>query len=402
MALKFFTKFFGKKKQAVKPSGSQEEEQQGIGISLSMLTRFDTFLKMSDEDLLLLKEKLELKEASKGDVLCKLGDNDDTEYFLVSGTLELRAKDGVGRTVEGNTKITKAPIATLRPRQYTIIAETNCTYLTINRDVLAQLQGDAALDSDAVDDYGVDEIPALDNQEAQALVASFYEDLRNNKFILTSIPDIALRIRSMLDNMDQDIDEIVAVINTDPAIAAKMIKTSNSAFYRGAIPCEDVKSSILRIGTNTSRQLILSFTVRHLFTASSPALKGIMRESWEHSLNVAAIAYTMATDSREFCPEEAMLAGLLSSIGSLSILNYVSNYPDMLEDSTYLKATIHQLKAEVGALVLERWEFPEDVMLCAKHCEDWQREKDGTTLIFVTLSKSPHCTHWRANTKYLR
>ena len=66
-----------------------------------------------------------------------------SEYFLVSGTLELRPKGGVGSTIEGNTTITKKPIATLRPRQHTIIAETDCTYLTIDRDILAQLQGEA-------------------------------------------------------------------------------------------------------------------------------------------------------------------------------------------------------------------------------------------------------------------
>ena len=209
----------------------------------------------------------------------------------------------------------------------------------------------------------------------RALVASFYEELNNNKFILTSIPEIAMRIRNMLDDIDQDIDGIVNVISTDAAIAAKMIKTGNSAFYRGANPCEDVKSAILRIGTNTSRQLVLSFTIRHLFSTSSPVLKEIMQESWEHSITVAAIAYALARSTREFCPEEALLAGLLSNIGVLSILNYANNHPEIIEDPVKLKATIYQLKAEVGAMVLERWKFPKDVILCAKHCEEWQRTK---------------------------
>lgn len=355
----------------------QPTSNNSDGIDIQLLNRFQPFQQVADDELLVLAKNLEIKTANRGEVLCEAGDYDDQEIFLISGKLKLKSDDGITRHVEGDSHMATGVIAKLRPRQYTISAVSRCEYLSVNRDILAGLLGHNSAETSTVNEYDIEEIPRMDSKDAQRLVASFYDDLNSNKFVLTSIPEVALRIRNMLDDPDQNVAKVAEVISGDPSIAAKIIKTSNSPFYLGAANCESVKSAIVRIGATTTRQLVLSFTVRHLFSSGSPLLKDAMTDAWQRSIEVGAIAYVLARRLGDYLPEEAMLAGLLSNIGVISVLNYLGNYPDIYQDPKRLQAAINELKAEVGGIVLERWSFPEDAILCARHCEDWQRENDA-------------------------
>ena len=97
----------------------------------------------------------------------------------------------------------------------------------------------------------------------------------------------------------------------------------------------------------------------------------IVRESWSHTIYVGAIATVLARHSRQFSPEEGMLAGLLSNIGVLSLVNYLAIYPEITADPERCRATLDELKGEVGGLVLEYWGFPDELIRCARCCEDW-------------------------------
>jgi HD-like signal output (HDOD) protein len=101
-----------------------------------------------------------------------------------------------------------------------------------------------------------------------------------------------------------------------------------------------------------------------------------MAESWQESLDVAAISFVLARHTKLFDPEEAMLAGLVSNIGVLSVLNYAQNYPQLLESEQLLQLWTSQIKGEVGGLVLENWQFPDEIVEVARGCEDWARNPD--------------------------
>jgi HD-like signal output (HDOD) protein len=68
-----------------------------------------------------------------------------------------------------------------------------------------------------------------------------------------------------------------------------------------------------------------------------------------------------------------MLAGLVSNIGVLAVLNYAQNYPQLLDNETLLRQWIEKLRGEAGALVLEHWQFPDEIVEVARACEDWMR-----------------------------
>jgi HD-like signal output (HDOD) protein len=134
-----------------------------------------------------------------------------------------------------------------------------------------------------------------------------------------------------------------------------------------------VQNAIVRLGLLTTKQLVIGFTLRDLFQTSAPLLHKLMAETWQQSMDAAAISFVLARHTKLYDPEEAMLAGLVSNIGVLSVISYAKNYPQLLENEALLHVWIDKLKGEVGAMVLENWQFPDEIVEVARGCEDWGR-----------------------------
>jgi len=342
------------------------------GVSTERLRAFTSFRNLSEEDLLIFAGRIQVKEAKRGDVLFACGAIDSQEIFLLNGRLQLVAEDGRERVVEAGTPAANLPVAKLRPRQYTGKALTNLEFISVDCDVLESLF-ERHNDAESMEiGYGVVEMGVEDDDSSEMLHA-FKRDLEARKFRLTTLPEVALKIRALLDNQDAGARQIAELVNRDPAIAAKVVRAANSPIYFGAAKCETVQNAIVRLGLMTTKQLVIGFTLRDLFQSEVPLLRRLMTESWQESMDVAAISFVLARHTKLFDPEEAMLAGLVSNIGVLSVLNYAQNYPQLLDNEALLQQWAAKLKGEVGALVLENWQFPEEIVEVARGCEEWSR-----------------------------
>jgi HD-like signal output (HDOD) protein len=342
------------------------------GLTAERLREFTSFRNLSEDDLLILMGRLEIRQARRAAVLFKCGDIDSQDVFLLSGRLQLMAEDGRERVMEAGTAVANLPIAKLWPRQYTATALTTVEYFSVDCDVLDSL-GEKRHEENAMEvDYGVEVMEGPDD-DTQEMLRAFRRDLEARKFRLTSLPEVALKIRSMLDERDVSAREIAEVVNRDPVIAAKIVRAANSPIYFGAAKCETVQNAIVRLGLLTTKQLVIGFTLRDLFQSQAPLLRRLMTDIWQQSIDVAAISFVLARHTKLFDPEEAMLAGLVSNIGVLSVLNYAQNYPQLVDSEALLRQWADRLKGEVGAMVLENWQFPEDIVEVARGCEDWLR-----------------------------
>ncbi len=344
-----------------------------LGLGIERLREFTSFRNLSDEDLLILSGRMKVHEVRRGDVIFECGDIDSQEIFLLSGKLQLIAEDGRERVIEARTTAANLPVAKLRPRQYTAKALTTVEYFSVDCDVLESLQESFQEQQDMEVGYGVVEMPDDADDETLEMLHAFKSDMDARKFRLTSLPEVALRIRSMLDNNDVNVRQIADVVNRDPVIAAKIVRAANSPIYFGASKCDTVQNAIVRLGLSTTKQLVIGFTLRDLFQSDVPLLRKLMTESWQQSSDIAAISFVLARHTKLYDPEEAMLAGLVSNIGVLSVLSYAQSYPKLLENETLLRQWCDKLKGEVGAMVLEHWQFPDEIVEVARGCEDWSR-----------------------------
>jgi HD-like signal output (HDOD) protein len=188
------------------------------------------------------------------------------------------------------------------------------------------------------------------------------------------VPDVAIKIRQSLNDENSNFKHIANIIASDPAITTKIIKTANSALYRSIKKIDDCQMAVTRLGTKVTSQLVTSFSMKELFTTKNKSLKKKMMAIWNHSREVAALSFVLAKITPGFNPEHALLAGLLHDIGAIPIITYADKHPDILSNESEFDSLIQQLKGEVGAAILTKWNFSEDLVTTAREAEYWLRQ----------------------------
>lgn len=340
------------------------------------LKKFLPFQGLDEHQLLLLANNVELRRVPRGARLFEYGEIDNSEYFLLLGELELKARDGGARRVADHDETARRQIARLRPRQYTATATRESHLFVLDADILKQLQEELGSGGSGEAVYDVHELGSLDESESRELFADFKLALKRNNFVLPSLPEVAGKVRQLLADENVNAEKIAHAVNTDPAIAAKLIRAANSPLYHGSSKCESTRSAIVRLGMHNTKQLVVSFTLRDLFQTKSEKLKTQMKEAWQHSVEVAAISFVICRMIKTFPypPEEVALAGLLHNIGVIAILSYIETHPSLLHDNVKLQQIIQQLRADAGVEILTRWKFPEIFIEVARSVESWQRD----------------------------
>ncbi len=342
-------------------------------VDIEQLKQFDFLCHLDDEQLVVLLNNSEILHLLPGEQFVAAGDKDDYEYFLLAGEVDFKAPDSHGvRTYAANNPNVMGPLSRERPRQFDLSAHSPAQVLKIELSALKLLLQQAPTNS-----YEVKKALREDQPEDKQLLLDIYSDLRNNRLVLPSLPEVAVRIRQMIDDGTNSAKKISQAVNTDPAIAAKLIKAANSPLFRGTKEFETSAQAIVRLGLQTTKQLVTTFTIKELFKAKSPILKNRMETLWQHSIEIAAISYVLAKNLRGLDPDQALLAGLLHDIGVVPILMYADQYPTLLNNPELLEKTIKELKTDLGSVILKRWGFNQEMVDSAVHSENWRHQHDG-------------------------
>ncbi len=204
--------------------------------------------------------------------------------------------------------------------------------------------------------------------EQDVFYNNILDDLESGKLVLPTLPEVALRVREVVDDPDATSAQLADIIVTDAALSARLLKVANSALYRGRVPIESVQMAISRLGLSMVRNLVTSLVMEQMFQATSNRLDKRLRELWERSTKVAAGSQVIASRLPGIKTDEAMLAGLIHAIGVLPILMKADEDGDLIRDSKKLDQLIDNLYPRLGASILESWEFSEDlVAVAAEH-----------------------------------
>jgi HD-like signal output (HDOD) protein len=181
---------------------------------------------------------------------------------------------------------------------------------------------------------------------------------------LPSYPEAALRVQRTLADPHADCERIARVVAGDAVLAARVIGMANSlALNPLGAEVTDLRSAVLRVGTDALRSATFAFAVSQLRKATAyRALDQPLRVLWKESTGMAAAAAVLARRLRRVTPDTAMLAGLLSGIGKLYILTRAQKYPMLFGDISVFSAVVREWHPSVARPILESWDMPESVV----------------------------------------
>lgn len=321
-------------------------------------------------------EAVEPVYARKGALIVERGSDDGFTYFINNGEIELQAADGNNKTFTADGETGKTPIANLRPRLFGVKALTQVSGIRVPDIVLS-----AAGCSGQRRDPNAIQVESQDEERLREagskLSFRLYRDLKDDTAILPSLPDLALRVRKTIDDDASDARKIARLVESDPAMAAKLLKAANSALYGGLQPVETTSAAVVRLGLKTTRQLVMTFVLQEVFASDDKLIRGRMRELWKHSSHIAALCFVLAREIKGMDPEEALLIGLVHDVGAIPILNYAHKYPELTGDAETLESTITRMRGELGAMILRDWRFVPAVVAGARDAENWTRSRQG-------------------------
>jgi len=122
-------------------------------IDLSVLKTFSPLDGLKAENLHALARKTQVLELGTGRVLFKQGDTDKRTFYLVAGSVELRADDRLVGTVRAGSPEARTALAPGLPRKFTARAASGLEYIVIDSDLL-----DVLLTWDQTGQYEVAEL----------------------------------------------------------------------------------------------------------------------------------------------------------------------------------------------------------------------------------------------------
>ncbi|MCK5666536.1 MAG: HDOD domain-containing protein [Thiotrichaceae bacterium] len=330
-------------------------------MTLRFLKFYIPFHHLNDQQLIKLATLMQIRTIPARKNFIELDSNTEKQYFLLDGVVKISDKSSTHWLVHARSENAKNPLSRFRPSPYNVESVTDIKVIIFELDTVFEFSNKS-----------VQKKP-LDEIKNHPVYKQLIKDLNEDKLTLPSIPDVAIKIRKALADENCDFHQISQIIAADPAIATKIIKTANSALYRSTRKTTDCQMAVTRLGAKVTSQLITSFSMKELFKTNNTELKKKMLAIWNHSREVAALSFILAKITPGFEPEHALLAGLLHDIGAIPIISYAEKHPELIHDSQVLDSLIDKLKGEIGAAILSRWDFPEDIINTAREAQYWLR-----------------------------
>ncbi len=136
---------------------------------------------------------------------------------------------------------------------------------------------------------------------------------------MPSLPTTVGKIIQLANDINSSAKDILAVIQLDPVVAAKVMKLINSAYY-GMPNKVSLKQAVVLLGINTIKNLALSSAIVTQMGKNKIAIKSFDQQRfWEHSLGTAitsrVICKMLGTDPGEV--DEFFVGGLIHDLGKV-------------------------------------------------------------------------------------
>ena len=184
---------------------------------------------------------------------------------------------------------------------------------------------------------------------------------------ISSLPEVTARIVQVVEDPRATAREMHEVVQTDPALAAKILKVVNSAFYGLPSQIASLERAILMLGLGMVKDLALAASLSRLVKADRISEHFGARDLWIHSIAVGVCARLLAKVARSILPDQAFVAGLMHDMGLIAVLQL---FPEKVKQVTELchqepqnfcaveERIIGADHQTFGAALAAKWKFP--------------------------------------------
>ncbi len=207
---------------------------------------------------------------------------------------------------------------------------------------------------------------------------------------IPTLPTIVFELNKYLRDPDTSIKTVCDTIEKDQAIALKILKLVNSAFYGFKSKISDLRNAVVLLGYNAVRNAIVSLSVINAFPKRVKLMDFDISQFWKHSLAVAVTSKNIAQLSKKESPDNCFVGGLLHDVGKVILAQY---FPKLFEavwstlqnqHSTFYEAELKSLPidhAKIGAHLAAKWQLPQGLIDAIRWHHNFQPENKSANFV---------------------
>lgn len=218
---------------------------------------------------------------------------------------------------------------------------------------------------------------------------------------ISSIKSSVNAIVRVINDPGSTVRELKEVILLDPPLAAKVLKTANSAYYSRSFTrvFADIEQAIIWMGSEIIKELALGQKVCEVFDRDEKIESYSRRALWRHSIAVAMMAKMIYRKEFGLKGENAYVAGLLHDIGVIAEDQFMQeDFKSVLQLSTNKKMDMAKAElqtlgydhAEVGEAIIDSWGLPKELINTIGSHHDPLESRLEYSIITATLYTADH------------
>jgi putative nucleotidyltransferase with HDIG domain len=198
-------------------------------------------------------------------------------------------------------------------------------------------------------------------------------------------PAVALRLDALVQKNDFGLNEVSALVTSDQALAADVLRCANSTFYRRGNEVVSVQQAITRIGAREVTRVALASALGA--QARAGPLQSLKRYIWQEALGSAILAQQLARN-RKLSAESGFACGLLHDFGRMvaaaALEELLSRGGHTVGRPEGFWATlIERFHVELGEQVAQKWKLPALIADVIAHHHEGEGDPANLEMISV-------------------
>jgi two-component system cell cycle response regulator len=222
-----------------------------------------------------------------------------------------------------------------------------------------------------------------------------FEELKASRQ-LPSPPGVVMNVLRLAEDEESNAADIAKALQTDPALAGRILKYANSAYIGAARPVISLLDAVSRLGSRCVYRLALGFSLVSQYGRGT-CQRFNHQQYWSRSLATAIAAQLLSRTTRQGNSDELFMCGLLCDVGSLALATmHPETYDELLgrkESISYSdllrmeKQAFAMDQVDLTTAMLEDWGLPEEYILairCLGHPESVEISP-GKMIVLLSL-----------------
>lgn len=196
---------------------------------------------------------------------------------------------------------------------------------------------------------------------------------------LPAFNQTAMKALQLIRGGNYNARDLSEVIKLDAGLSANILKAVNSAYFAKSKDIHDIQAAVSYLGRDYLLFLLNLISTRDYYSSQMMGYESKGGELWEHNLSVAVFAEALAGKEPGIDKDLLFSAGLLHDIGKIILNLWVEKewgkivHLVEVEKKDFIaaeKEVLGYTHAMIGGAILKKWNFPEPIILAAKHHHD--------------------------------